>query len=98
MKEINIIQEDYEEQFRLMVSMDGCEEMIDEPNQEVFEILDCTIEENNRLRENLSIAKEIIRKHKWMMNTHRTILTQREKDIEKLFNVLKVKKRRIKKV
>ena len=66
--------EDYEEHIRLMDSMDVGEEMIEEPDHEVFEVLDLTIEKNDRLKENLSVANEIIRKHKWMTNTYRAMI------------------------
>ena len=71
--------------------------MIEEPDHEVFEVLDSTIEENDRLKGNLSVSKEIIRKHKWMMNKYWSFLTQKEKDIEELSNVLKSKRKKDKK-
>ena len=58
-----------------MESMDVGEEMIEEPDHELFKVLGRTIEENDWLKEILCITKEIIKKHDWTENTYETLLT-----------------------
>ena len=48
MNEICVLKEDYEEMIRMI---DNDEEMIDEIDHEVYEVLDCTTDENDRLKE-----------------------------------------------
>ena len=53
--------------------------MIEETDQELLKVLDCTIDDNGSLKEKLRVTNEIIRICEFAVDTYQALLTQKEK-------------------